>query len=186
MNKIVIPALLIALFLSVAPAVSAAPQEKLLARLTADIGDRTVQLDIMDKLIKVPTVISSNDHGHALKNPGFLPIRRLIIKCLTACKKEIKFEEEIDDFPLGAFRLWDGSSQLITIWGGATSYRVRVYSVDRTEIYKVFEESTIEAPQFVRVENDQQAIILVNRDFSGEKKQAFWVWDGGQYHPVPH
>lgn len=52
----------------------------------------------------------------------------LKINCVERCgEKPSVFSEKTMDSPISAFRMFDGTDKFITIWAGATSYRVVIY-----------------------------------------------------------
>jgi hypothetical protein len=101
----------------------------------------------------------------------------------------VRFTEDVDDVPLGTFRLWDGTSQFVTIWAGATAYWVRIYNVGPNGVEKVLEKATKSAPQFGFAADNSPVVILDNPTsvtVSGSfaTRGELWKWDEGRYQTV--
>jgi hypothetical protein len=161
----------------------------LVDRLTALVDRTTYQLDIQERWETAPLPLPPVPLPYKAKQPGQIPIRVLSIHCIDKCKSAVSYQEEVDDSPIAAFRLWDGSRDLITIWAGGSAYRVRIYHVGEQGIEKVMEESTREAPQFGIAADNSLIVILHNPDFpvpagSFHVNGGIWTWDGRRYRPA--
>jgi hypothetical protein len=166
---------------------SATP-DALISRVIGDVNHATFRLDITERLEKFSTHTPAKTTRHKLKTPDFLPVRTVEIECTSGCSKKVRFTEDLADVPLGAFRLWDGTSQFVTIWGGATAYWVRIYNVDQSGVKKVFEEATKSAPQFGFAADSSPVVVL--NDPTSTVKSGFathgrvWKWSGERYQAV--
>ena len=83
--------------------------------------------------------------------------------------------------PISAFCLWDGGSDLITIWASGSAYWVRIYHVGEDGIKKVLEQASKSAPQFEMAEDGSPLVILHNPDFPGANDPGSPGADGGYY-----
>jgi hypothetical protein len=97
----------------------------------------------VDKLTDIPPPGSS-----AEKPPYHIHVRELTIRCRSDCAGGSPYHEEMFDSPISAFRLWDGSPDLITTWASGSAYVVRIYHIADDKITKVLDQGTKSAPQF--------------------------------------
>jgi len=148
-------------------------------RLTVDIGKSEYQLDIEQQEEKVTWTLSKP--GDKEKHPGYDTFRMLTIRCINNCKPGFSYQEKLDDGPIAAFRLWDASPDLITIWGSGSAYWVRVYHIGKDGITKVLEQATKSAPQFGIAEDGSPLVVLHNPDFPGTNDPRSPGADGGYY-----
>ncbi len=162
----------------------------LVDRLTALVQETTYQLDIQEQWETDPLPLPPVPPPYKEKHPGQMLIRVLTIHCINNCRSSSSYQEKIDDSPISAFWLWDGSPDLITIWAGGSAYRVRIYRVGKRGIEKVMEESTKTAPQF-GIAPDQSLIVVLRNPESPAPQGSFqangniWTWDGRRYRPAP-
>jgi hypothetical protein len=163
--------------------------ETLVDRLTALVQGMTYQLDIRDQWETAPLPLPPAPPQYRDMHPGKLLIRELTIRCIDDCKSAPSYQEKIDDSPISAFQLWDGSLDLITISAGGSAYRVRIYHVGKHGIEKVLEESTKSAPQSGIAADDSLIVVLHNPvspapQGSFHAKGSIWTWDGQRYRPA--
>ena len=159
--------------------------DSLIARVIGDVGGSTFQLDISDQFEKVDSYPVRKTTDNKISFPDKLPIRVVEINCISKCVKKIEFSENVDDFPLGAFRLRDNTSQFVTIWVGATAYWTRIYNIGQGGVKKVLEQASKSAPQFgvsedgspVVIMDDQAASIASDYILHGK----IWRWNGEEY-----
>ncbi len=166
-----------------------APSGALLSRVIGDVGQATFRLDITERLKKFNVHTAAPTMDHKLRPPNWLPVRTVEIICTTGCPQMVRFTEDVDDVPLGTFRLWDGTSQFVTIWAGATAYWVRIYNVGPNGVEKVLEKATKSAPQFGFAADNSPVVILDNPTsvtVSGSfaTRGELWKWDEGRYQTV--
>lgn len=158
----------------------------LVGRLTALVQGMTYRLDIQDQWETAPLPLPPQYHD---MQPAKMLIRVLTIHCIANCKYAASYQEDVDDSPIAAFRLWDGSPDLITIWSGGSAYRVRIYHVGEHGIEKVLEKGTKSAPQF-GVAADGSTVVVLDDPYSPAPRGSFhangiiWTWDGQRYQPA--
>ena len=171
-------------FLFAIPAYAGCCGETLETRSILWTGQETYQLDVAEKWEKLPP---SEIPAHA-HSPGETHINywNLHIRCIEYCKRHIDYNEQIDDSIVTSFNLGDRRPEFVTIWGGGTCYRVRIYRVEENRIVKVMEESTKEYPQFLYDKDGEKLIVLDNpyndtkpgmRTVAGQ----FWKYRAGKY-----
>jgi hypothetical protein len=117
--------------------------------------------------------------------------RKLVIRCVSGCAKQFAYREDFADAPLAAFRLWDGSDQLITLWTGGTAYWVRIYILGDSGIRKVFDSASKSAPDFAHTPMGDDVVILHHREGEGDTpvtdqvtRGEVWTWNGQVYAPT--
>ncbi|MFG6284420.1 hypothetical protein [Sphingomonas sp. S6] len=79
------------------------------------------------------------------------------IECVAACDHPVDFHERIDDVPMGLFTR-DQDELLFSLWGGGSTYRVRVWKVGDSGIRKVVELSSRGRPDFLTDDKGRSAI----------------------------
>ena len=115
--------------------------------------------------------------------------RRLTIICTTGCARTDIFTDIIHDHFMGAFRPWDGTPHVITIWGGATAYWIHIYDVSQEPPVKVLEVASKTAPAFLVSRRDGSPVIVVESRFLTRRSETVSEhgvvlrWDGRRYGP---
>lgn len=109
-------------------------------------------------------------------------LRQLSISCEGKCQLE-PYVEQIDDAPLGLFRLSDVRDNLITTWVSGVGYVVRVYSLSTTKVRKVLDVHSREQPDFYTDSQGREHIRIFVRASERSTKivQQDWVWMGADY-----
>ena len=88
----------------------------------------------------------------------------ITITCIEHCgKKPEKYHEITLYGPISVFQMFDDTDKFITVWGGATSYRVVVFQANEHGIRKFEEIVSKTAPQFAIDSNGDPVVIATNR-----------------------
>lgn len=159
-------------------------------RVTATIRGVTYQLNIREEWETATTPLPPPALvGREETHPGQDLVRLLTIHCIDSCQAASSYHEKIFDSPISAFRLWDGSPDLITIWAGGSSYWVRIYHVGNRGIAKVLDEATRSAPQFGFAADGSPVVMLNNPDAPRpgggfHVSSGTWKWDGRRFQPT--
>jgi hypothetical protein len=178
-------------FFNVTAQAQTPPPKVLRARIAADIGQSTYQLDIEDRFDKAPPEKPQSEAAtkhHPERYPGYQFNRILSIRCIENCRQPVAYREDVMlDGLIGIFQPGDTSRDIVTTWVGATCYWVRIYRIGEHGIAKVMEAASKSLPQFVTGKDGAPLIVTNNPDAEAkpESRQVhgiFWKWNGKAYN----
>lgn len=191
MTKLMLVAAVLLVSLSAVKADTSQNDEQVIGRLMrqTDSGDLTFRLEITERFEEfVPP--PRKHHENEVPVPGLAPVRMLKIDCISGCSRQVSFSENVDDILMGAWTVWGIDNQFVTLWGGATTTWIRVYSYGPDGVQKVLEAGTDAFPNFEHTGESSPEILLVHNDAWKEKDRLdrshrqLWRWDGTRYQLV--
>lgn len=148
-----------------------AEEFRLVARMEGDFDSHNCRADILE---------ASQMQSSAWKG------RQVHIACNSDRMRPLTLRETVFDAPVSIFRLYDGASQIITLWASGSAYHLRIYNVQPDRIVKVLDAGTKSAPQFIYDTDGKPSVVLQNDDAAVAPGTVpvhgvIWTWNGARY-----